>query len=151
MRGHGLKYFDLIDTETNIFGGGEIFVYKIDWGGRDTYLRPEVVEPVVKAGSEVAVDYIGYFSNNTVFDSSIRNWQLKNVTWESALEDSSPLRFKIGQGQVIQGFEEGLLGLKESNEKTIEVPPEKGYGMDVSSHPLANKTLFFRVRVASIS
>jgi len=43
--------------------------------------------------------------------------------------DSTPLSFKIGSGQMISGFNDGVIGMKIGETKTIIVPPEKGYGV----------------------
>ncbi|MPN33833.1 FKBP-type peptidyl-prolyl cis-trans isomerase SlyD [bioreactor metagenome] len=39
-----------------------------------------------------------------------------------------PLNITVGSGQVIEGFEEGLIGMKEGEEKNLTIPPEKAYG-----------------------
>ncbi|MFH0829733.1 MAG: FKBP-type peptidyl-prolyl cis-trans isomerase [Candidatus Aenigmatarchaeota archaeon] len=58
--------------------------------------------------------------------------------------------FTVGSGQVIPGFDSGVLGMKAGEEKTFTVSPEQGYGTSGSS-PLAGKTLIFTVKVASIN
>jgi peptidylprolyl isomerase len=67
----------------------------------------------VKNGDKVKVHYIGRFEDGKVFDSSI---------------DREPLDVEIGGAQVIQGFEDGLVGMQEGEKKTISVSPEEGYG-----------------------
>jgi peptidylprolyl isomerase len=42
--------------------------------------------------------------------------------------DKKPLEFKVGEGHVLQGLDEAVVGLKNGEKKTIVVPPEKGYG-----------------------
>jgi len=39
-----------------------------------------------------------------------------------------PIEFKLGQGEVIEGFEDAVAGMKPGEEKTVEIPPEKAYG-----------------------
>ena len=67
----------------------------------------------IKKGDNVKVHYTGKLEDGTVFDSS---------------KGGEPLAFAIGSGQVIQGFEEGILGMKVGESKTIHVPVEKAYG-----------------------
>lgn len=71
-----------------------------------------------KAGDRVKVHYTGKLEDGTVFDSS---------------KMREPLEFTLGEGQVIPGFEEGIVGMNPSDEKTVEVPVDKGYGPRVES------------------
>ncbi len=66
-----------------------------------------------KKGDNVKVHYTGKLADGTVFDSS---------------EGGEPLAFAIGSGQVIQGFEEGVVGMKVGESKTVHIPVEKAYG-----------------------
>lgn len=67
----------------------------------------------VQEGSVVKVHYTGTLSDGTVFDSSV---------------NSEPLQFKVGEGMVIKGFEEGVKGMKLNEEKTITIKSEDAYG-----------------------
>lgn len=67
----------------------------------------------VKKGDNVKVHYTGKLNDGTVFDSS---------------EGGKPLEFSVGSGQVIAGFEEGVVGMKVGESKVIEIPVEKAYG-----------------------
>ncbi len=64
-------------------------------------------------------------------------------------EGGQVLTFTIGSGQVIPGFDKGVIGMAVGQEKTFSVPPEEGYGTS-GAHQLAGKTLVFTVRVADI-
>jgi peptidylprolyl isomerase len=66
-----------------------------------------------KSGDTVQVHYKGTLTDGTVFDSS---------------EGRSPLEFTVGSGQVIRGFDEGVLGMNEGERKTINIPVEDAYG-----------------------
>ncbi len=66
-----------------------------------------------KQGDKVKVHYTGKLKDGTVFDSS---------------SGREPIEFTIGTGQVIPGFEEGVVGMKEGDTKTVEVPVDLGYG-----------------------
>lgn len=64
-------------------------------------------------GMIVKINYTGKLENGDIFDSS---------------EGKDPLQFKIGEGMIIKGFEEAVIGMSEGEEKDIVIPPEKGYG-----------------------
>lgn len=66
------------------------------------------------AGDTVKVHYTGKLEDGTVFDSS---------------RDREPLEFTLDAGQIIPGFEEAVEGMQEGEETTVEIPPEKAYGM----------------------
>lgn len=64
-------------------------------------------------GDTIKVHYTGKLKNGDIFDSS---------------EGRDPLEFQLGSGMVIEGFNDGLLGLKEGETKTIEIPVDQAYG-----------------------
>ncbi len=66
------------------------------------------------AGDTVKVHYTGKLEDGTVFDSS---------------REREPLEFTLESGQIIPGFEEAVEGMEEGEETTVEIPPEKAYGM----------------------
>ena len=66
-----------------------------------------------KNGDQVKVHYHGRLNDGTTFDSS---------------EGRPPLQFEVGAGQVIKGFDDGVLGMKEGDKKTIHIPVEHAYG-----------------------
>ncbi|MFO7988353.1 MAG: FKBP-type peptidyl-prolyl cis-trans isomerase [Thermodesulfobacteriota bacterium] len=67
----------------------------------------------IKAGDTISVDYTGKKQDGTVFDSS---------------EGKEPLKFTVGSGMLIQGFDNAVVGMKPGESKTVEVPPDQGYG-----------------------
>lgn len=67
----------------------------------------------VNENSTVKVHYTGRLEDNTVFDSSI---------------DREPLNAELGKGMLIQGFEQGLQGMKVGEKKTITIPSTEAYG-----------------------
>ena len=71
----------------------------------------------IKEGDTVAIDYEGRFEDGTVFDSSHRDGH------------SHPLIFIVGKHEVISGFERGVVGLCEGDEKKITIAPADAYGM----------------------
>lgn len=66
-----------------------------------------------KANDKVKVHYKGTLSNGVVFDSS---------------EGKDPLEFTLGTGQIIPGFENGIIGMEVEESKTINVPAAEAYG-----------------------
>ncbi|MDR4508658.1 MAG: peptidylprolyl isomerase [Candidatus Brocadiaceae bacterium] len=67
----------------------------------------------VKSGDTVQVHYTGKFEDGTVFDSSA---------------DREPLQFTIGEGQLIPGFEQAVIGMNPGESKTTTIPADNAYG-----------------------
>lgn len=68
----------------------------------------------VKQNDTVKVHYTGKLKDGQVFDSSV--------------ERGEPIEFTLGQGQLIPGFEKGLLDMKVNEKKTVTIPKEEAYG-----------------------
>ena len=66
-----------------------------------------------KTGDKVRVHYSGFLEDGTVFDSSL---------------DREPLEFTLGEGMVIKGFEDAVLGMSVGETKTISIPSDEAYG-----------------------
>ncbi len=81
----------------------------------------------VKAGDTVHVDYVGKLENGTVFDTSIEEVAVEAGIYIEG-RDYSPLTFEAGAGQMIKGFDEGVIGMEVGEEKTLTIPPEDAYG-----------------------
>ncbi len=152
MDGQGLEHFTLVSSE-ELVTGGRVDVWKVNWDGGDPKVLALAQEKEeVSTGDTVAVNYIGWFDNGTVFDSSISNWKSKGVNSSSSFEDETlrPLPFTVGRGEVILGFDKGIKGMKKGEEKILDIPAEDAYGTDPSAHSLGGKDLHFKVRVESI-
>jgi len=67
----------------------------------------------VETGDTVKVHYTGTFENGTVFDSSAGR---------------EPLEFRVGAGEMIPGFDEGVVGMQVGETKTIHIPADRAYG-----------------------
>jgi peptidylprolyl isomerase len=67
----------------------------------------------VKNNDKVKVHYIGKFKDGEVFDSS---------------REGDPLEFQMGQGKLIPGFEQAVLGMQPGESKTAEIPAAEAYG-----------------------
>ena len=66
-----------------------------------------------KKGDKVKVHYTGKLEDGSVFDSS---------------GGGSPLEFTLGQGQVIPGFDQGVLGMEPGESKVLNIPVDQAYG-----------------------
>ncbi len=80
----------------------------------------------VQVGDNVSVDYTGTL-NGKVFDTSIESVAKEN-NLSSPIRHYEPIRFVVGKGFMVKGFEEGIIGMKVGESKTLTIPPEKGYG-----------------------
>lgn len=69
----------------------------------------------VKKGDKVRVLYEGTFEDGEVFDSSENH-------------DNEPLEFVVGEGMVVKGFDDALLGMEIDETKKVTIKPEEGYG-----------------------
>jgi peptidylprolyl isomerase len=66
-----------------------------------------------QSGNTVKVHYTGKLEDGTIFDSSVNR---------------EPLEFQLGQGQMIQGFEQAVYGMAVGESKTATIPVEQAYG-----------------------
>jgi FKBP-type peptidyl-prolyl cis-trans isomerase len=88
------------------------------------------------AGKQVTVHYTGTLTNGTKFDSS--------------LDRGQPFTFTLGAGEVIQGWDEGVAGMKVGGKRKLTIPPDMGYGpMAIGTIP-ANSTLLFDVELLQV-
>jgi FKBP-type peptidyl-prolyl cis-trans isomerase len=87
----------------------------------------------VVQGSRVTVHYIGRFSDGRPFDSSHDRGQ--------------PLRFTVGAGEVVPGWEQGMLGMREGGQRRIAIPPALGFANDAAG---AGQTLDLEVELLEV-
>jgi len=95
--------------------------------------------PAVKAGDKATVQYVGVaYSSGKVFDSS---WSRNQA-----------FPFVLGQGQVIAGWDQGVVGMQVGGRREIIIPPNLGYGaQSPGSGIAANDTLIFIVDLVKIN
>ncbi len=83
---------------------------------------------IVKKNDWVSVEYTGQIeASKEVFDTN---------------KDKDPLKFKVGSGMVIPGFDEALIDMEEGQEKEVTIPSEKGYGPKNTQEVELPKTSF---------
>lgn len=88
------------------------------------------------SGKTVTVNYVGTFTDGTKFDASADHGQ--------------PFSFTLGAGQVIQGWDQGVAGMKVGGKRKLTVPPELGYGPnDYGSIP-GGSTLVFEIELLKV-
>ena len=105
-------------------------------------------EAIAQSGDIVSVHYLGKFQGGKVFDTSMKSEAVESGLFNPA-RDYRPLQVELGKHQVISGFEDALIGMKVNETKEITLPPEKAYGK-TGRHPMAGKTLQFRLLVTNI-
>ncbi|HWL45166.1 MAG TPA: FKBP-type peptidyl-prolyl cis-trans isomerase [Ilumatobacter sp.] len=91
------------------------------------------------AGSNVSVHYVGVaWSTGEQFDAS----------WDRM----EPFTFGLGRGQVIQGWDDGVAGMKVGGRRTLHIPPHLGYGARGAGGAIKpNETLIFVVDLLGVS
>ncbi|KAL5507133.1 FPR3 [Sanghuangporus vaninii] len=88
-----------------------------------------------KKGDLVSVRYIGMFMDDKVFDSNV---------------NKKPFRFRLGRGEVIKGWDEGIVGMQTGGERLLIVPPHLGYGSRKQGDIPASSTLRFKCILLAI-
>lgn len=100
--------------------------------------KPDVCTVKAKSGDKVAVHYTGSLTDGTVFDSSV--------------ERGEPIDFTLGQGMVIQGWDNGIAGMCVGEKRKLKIPSDMGYG-DRGSPPKipGGATLIFTTELMGIN
>lgn len=95
---------------------------------------------VVKGGDTVAVDYVGKLEDGTLFDTSVKS-EAEKAGKLNAGRDYSPLLFTVGAGQMIKGFDAGVVGMKVGEKKTLKIAPQDAYGTGGTEEVVPKKAL----------
>lgn len=89
----------------------------------------------VSNGSAIVVDYIGRLADGTVFDTSVESVAKACGVYAASRNYTAGLPFTVGVGQMIAGFDEGVVNMSLKETKTLTIPAEKAYGGDVVAIP----------------
>ncbi len=92
----------------------------------DTFTNSEQ-NKMAENGDTVRVDYIGTTEDGKVFDTSIESVAKSNDLFNEA-RTYEPLEFTLGQGNMIPGFEKGVIGMKAGETKKVTIPASDAYG-----------------------
>lgn len=88
-------------------------------------------------GQRVTVHYTGWLTNGQKFDSSVDRGQ--------------PFSFLLGEGHVIQGWDQGVEGMKVGGKRKLTIPPDMGYGARGAGNVIPpNATLVFEVELLAV-
>ena len=83
----------------------------------------------ISEGDSVTIEYTGRLQDGTVFDTSTRDVaEAAGIAEAQPEREYGPLTVEVGDGKVIEGLEEGLVGMEAGEEETLNLPPEKAYG-----------------------
>ena len=94
-----------------------------------------------KAGNKVSVHYTGWLSDNGA----------KGKKFDSSVDRGQPFQFTLGAHQVIAGWDEGVPGMKVGGKRTLNIPPELGYGARGFGAVIPpNSTLIFDVELVQV-
>ena len=90
-----------------------------------------------KKGMRAVVHYSGWLTDGTKFDSS--------------LDSRKPFSFRIGKGEVISGWEEGVIGMKVGGKRKLFIPSELGYGAEGAGEDIPpHADLVFEVQLLTV-
>jgi len=88
------------------------------------------------SGKKVTVNYTGWLTTGKKFDSSV---------------GKRPFQFKLGAGDVIQGWDDGVAGMKVGGKRQLRIPPNLGYGSQGAPGAIPpNATLIFDVELLAV-
>lgn len=96
------------------------------------------------AGRRVTVHYTGWLYNQNAADH-------KGRKFDSSRDRGEPFDFRLGAGEVIRGWDEGVAGMKVGGRRTLTIPPDFGYGARGAGGVIPpNATLIFDVELLDV-
>ncbi len=127
-----------------IFGQGLISLFNKSTGKDAVAEQPQILiqdtlvgtGELATVGSRVVVHYTGRFVNGEIFASSVTQGE--------------PFQFVLGSGQVIKGWDQGIVGMRVGGKRTLSVPPELGYGTNDYGPIPGGSTLIFDIELLKV-
>lgn len=114
-------------------------------------IKTDTVDTIVgdgeeaKAGQYVTVHYTGW-----IYDKNAKDH--KGAKFDSSRDRNQPFDFPLGQGQVIQGWDMGVQGMRVGGQRMLVIPPEMGYGKRGAGGVIPpNATLLFEVDLLEVN
>jgi FKBP-type peptidyl-prolyl cis-trans isomerase FkpA len=121
-----------------------------NWGLMDNITSLQITDGKVGAGAEakngqqVAVHYTGWLYDPKAADKHGKKF-------DSSRDHGDPFEFKLGAGQVIRGWDQGVAGMKVGGTRTLVIPSELGYGQRGAGGAIPpNATLIFDVELLGV-
>ena len=100
--------------------------------------------PAIKAGQTAVVHYTGWLYSESAPEK-------KGEKFDSSRDRGDPFNFPLGGGQVIQGWDEGVVGMQVGGQRRLVIPPQMGYGASGAGGVIPpNATLVFDVELLKI-
>jgi FKBP-type peptidyl-prolyl cis-trans isomerase len=119
--------------------------------GVSSFTTLQIANPVVGTGAEavngrlVTVHYTGWLYSATAAGN-------KGTKFDSSRDRNQPFQFTLGVGQVIQGWDQGVAGMRVGGQRTLIIPPGLAYGSRGSGSAIPpNATLVFDVELLAVN
>lgn len=122
---------------TDLTGSGKI----VNLETKDTLVGTGAV---ATSGSKVSVHYTGW-----LYD--VRATDLHGTKFDSSVDRNQPFSFTLGAGQVIKGWDAGVVGMRVGGKRTLIIPSAQGYGASGQGPIPANAALVFEVQLLSVN
>ena len=132
----------LMMTSTLLFASGLAFAQSAESLKMTDHKIGSGAEAV--AGKTVAVHYTGWLFDAAAVDT-------KGKKFDSSRDRGAPFSFGLGAGNVIAGWDQGVVGMKIGGQRTLIIPPELGYGARGAGGVIPpNATLVFDVELLAV-
>merc|ERR1711918_124926 len=124
----------LMDEEKTIAGGEKVIE-----------LKEQKCATGAKAGDKLTMHYTGTIDKNSASG-------VKGKKFDSSLDRGTPFTFTLGQGQVIKGWDKGLVGICPGEKRKLVIPPAMGYGAQGAGNDIpGGATLAFTVECLKVN